>query len=175
MDIGFPLRPLAQKAELRNFVAGDGQIALRLEIDFARVLDVQFVQLRADLAPDARLFRGVVDERWAEPFQPVLAAQGEQVLPPLDVTVIAEAGVARLEFEFGYVGRNDHGLGVDLRAVLDERIRSVHHPGSCGRGSTAVPTAALRVIVSHSDWGPAVERLRRSTRCSLRRYLTDLH
>ena len=43
---------------------------------------MQFVELRADLAPDARFFRRVLDERRAEALQPVLAAQGEQLLAP---------------------------------------------------------------------------------------------
>ena len=62
---------------------------------------MQLVELRADLAPDARFLRRVVDERRAEAFQPVLAAQGEQLLAPRDVLGVAEPGVARFQFEFG--------------------------------------------------------------------------
>ena len=53
----------------------------------AGVLAVQLVELRADLAPDARLLGGVIDERRAEVLQPVLAAQREQLLAPLRCTL----------------------------------------------------------------------------------------
>ena len=45
------------RPQLRDLRRGDGQVVLRLEVDRAGVLVVQFVELRADLAPDARFLR----------------------------------------------------------------------------------------------------------------------
>ncbi len=68
---------LAQMAKLRDFLARDGQLVLGLQINLAGVLDVQFIEFRTDLAPDAGLFGVVVEERRAESFQTVLSAQSE--------------------------------------------------------------------------------------------------
>ena len=124
---------------------------LAFEINLAGVLLVQLVELRADFPPDAGLLRRVVDQRRAEPFQAVLAAQGEQLLPPLDVRLVAEPGVARLQFQFGHVGRRDHGLGVDGRAVFDEGVGSVHWHEPWERKGGPVPGAS---IVPRANGGP---------------------
>ena len=75
-------QPLAQQSQLRDFFARDVEFALGIKIHLAGVFAMQFVQLRADLAPDARLLGVVVDERRAKTFQAVLAAQREQLLAP---------------------------------------------------------------------------------------------
>ena len=66
VHVGFLPDALAEVPELGNFIAGDDELTLRLEISLAGVFDVQFVQLRADFPPDAGFLRRVVDERRAE-------------------------------------------------------------------------------------------------------------
>ena len=105
---------------------GDREIALRRQVDLAGVLDVQFVELRADLAPDAGFFGGVLDERRAEPLEPVPPAEREQLLPAFDVLVVAESRMSRLQLELGRFRRRDHDLGVDRHAVLDELPGFLH-------------------------------------------------
>ena len=130
---------------------------LACEVDLAGVLDVQFVQLRADLAPDARFFRRVVDERRAESFQAVLAAQGEQLLAAADVALVAQAGVARLQFQFGRVRRRHHRLGVDGRSVFDERGGFFHDAcPSCGTDADGPPRRG-RIRINYTPARPAAE------------------
>ena len=80
-------------------VCVDREIALRGEIDLARVAHVQLVQLRADLAPDACLFTGVFDEGRTEPLEAMAAAKVEQFPAPLDVGFVAQAGMPGLELQ----------------------------------------------------------------------------
>src|SRR2546430_1478908 len=91
-----------------------------------RVVAAQLVECGGHFAQDARLLRVVLQDRRAEPLQPVLPAQGEQLLPPRDVLRVVFPGVARFQFQFGHVGWDDHRPGVDGRAVLDERVRFFH-------------------------------------------------
>src|SRR5262245_56765734 len=87
---------------------------------------MQLVELGDDLAPDARFFRRVVDDRGTEPLPPVFAAQGEQLAATLNIGLVAEAGMTGLEFERGRFGRRDHRLGVDGRSVLDQGVGIIH-------------------------------------------------
>lgn len=68
----FLAKPIAQVPHLRNRVLGNGQVVLGLQVHLAGVLLVQFVQPPADIFPQGGFFRGVVEERRAEAFQPVL-------------------------------------------------------------------------------------------------------
>src|SRR5262249_4661711 len=78
--------------QLRNLLARDGKLALGVEVDLASVLDVQLVQLWADLAPDARFLRRVGDDRRAAISPAGLSTQSEQVLPPAGGHLGAPAG-----------------------------------------------------------------------------------
>src|SRR5205807_1659879 len=74
----------------------------------------------------SRLLGGVVDERRAQLLQAVPSAKGEQLLPPADVILVAQSGMARLQLEFGHVRRSHHALRIDGDAVLDNRGSFVH-------------------------------------------------
>ena len=95
---------------------------------------MQLVQRRRDLAPDAGFLRRVFDDGWPEAFEAVLAGQVEEELPAFDVGVVAQARVARFEFERARVWRGDHRIRVDGRTVFDERIRFAHYGSSRARG-----------------------------------------
>ena len=75
------------------------------------------------------------------PLQPVLAAQGEQLLAPADVVLVAQAGVSRLQLELGHVRRRHHRLGVDGRPVFDQRASVIHvrSPRSSGSWTCLSP------------------------------------
>ena len=103
--------PFAQGAELRNLVCADAEVVLGLQIDRAGVLAVEFVELRADFAPDARLFGVVMDDRRTELFETMPTAQSEQILATLHVTGVAQAGMAGLKLQLRDVRRFDHHAG----------------------------------------------------------------
>src|SRR5688572_2619765 len=101
MHVGLALDTPAQMTQLGNLALGDRQLALGVEIRLARMLDVQLVELRADLAPDARFLCRVFDDGRAQSFEAVTPAQGEQLATPGHVTLIAETRMPRLELELG--------------------------------------------------------------------------
>src|SRR6185503_528290 len=80
----------AQMTQLRNVPLCDRQFALGVEIRLAGVLDVQLVELRADVAPNARFFGAVFDDGRAQPFETMTPAEREQLATPGDVNLIAE-------------------------------------------------------------------------------------
>jgi hypothetical protein len=118
---------VAQMAQLWDLVAGDGQLTLRVQVDPAGVLQMQLIEFRADLAPDARLLGVVIDQRRAEVLQPVLATQSEQLLAPLDVPFVPQTGVPRLQLQRGHIRRRDHGVGVEGEAVFGQACRWLLH------------------------------------------------
>ena len=63
-----------------------------------------------------------MDERRAERLQPVLAAQREQRLAALDVRLVAQPGMARLELQLRDIGR----IGVNVVFRRGYRPRLVH-------------------------------------------------
>ena len=166
--------PLAEVPELRDLVLGDGQVALRLQVDRAGVLAVQLVELRADLAPDARLLGRVVDERRAE-VAPAGASGTGRTAPCRRAmyAVVAEPGVARLEFEFGRrPAASTIACGSMGTPYSTSVLASFMIAGSSGSGmATEYSYSIVRgyTQLGRSPTDPA--RLRRRDR----RYRTDRH
>src|SRR5688572_7824140 len=126
MHVRLALETPAQMTQLGNLALRDSQLALRRQIGLAGVLDVQLVELRADVAPDARFLRGVFDDRRAQPFETMTPAQREELATPGNVTRIPETRMPRLELEFGRLHRRHHRAGVDWHAVLGQHRLFAH-------------------------------------------------
>ena len=101
VHVGLVLDAPAQMTELRDLALRDGQLALGVQVGLAGVLDMQLVELRADIAPDPRFLRRVFDDRWAQPFETMTPAQREQLAAPGDVPFIAKTRMTGLELELG--------------------------------------------------------------------------
>ena len=79
--------------------------SLGLQVDRAGVLAVQLVELRADLAPDARLLGVYSMSGGPSRSSRCLRHRANRSLRRGDVLLVAEAGVAGLQLQFGHVRR----------------------------------------------------------------------
>jgi hypothetical protein len=62
---------------LRDLLAGNGQVPLAVQVNAAGVLEMQFIQLGADFAPDARFLGSVLNDRRPKALESATAAEGK--------------------------------------------------------------------------------------------------
>src|SRR5688572_5533201 len=137
----------AQMTQLWNVGLCDGQLTLRLEIGLAGVLDVQLIELRADVAPDACFLGGVFHDRRAQPLEAMTPAQREQLAAPGDIALIAETRMPRLELELGRLHRRHHRLGIDGHAVLGQHRLFSH---GLPRVASLLPVSTFPASIANS-------------------------
>ena len=103
---------------MRDLLSGNSQFALAAKVNAAGVLEVKFIQLWADFAPNASFLWSVLDHRRPKARQAATTAECEHVLTPAEVFFVPKAGVADFQLQFRRIRWRHHALRIEGLSVF---------------------------------------------------------
>ena len=121
VHVGLAPQPLADDAKLRDLFSGNSQLALAGKVNAAGVLEVKFIQLWADFAPNASLLGGILDYRRPKTLQAATTAEFKQFRTPAKVFVVPETGVTNFQLQFRRIRWRHHAFRIERLSVFKKQ------------------------------------------------------